>query len=403
MNLICPHDICTGCQACRLICPKHCITMQEDARGNTYPVVDESLCIDCNNCQKVCPSLNPPQFSLNPIKVYAGWAKDKSARKYSTSGGISYVLSKHFLTNGNSFCGVIWTENGAIHKISSDISDVKLFQGSKYSHSDVKQCYKEIKEILQSDRKVLFTGTPCQVAALRKYLRKDYANLYTVDIICHGVPSRRVLRDRIHYIENENGKKVVEMRFRDKQPDQLHTCCKYTFQDGTYVLHEYSKDFFFRSFVDNYALRENCFNCQYSKIQRVSDLTIADFWSYQPKSMKFYHYELGVSILVVNSIKGTELIDLIKDDILYEERKYQECANRNMYGPQIKPSNYEQYWEDYENPSISKSELQKKYLTSPTPYSPSLTDKLRIFMNAFLPISLMDSVRNLLKIVRKLK
>ena len=403
MNLICPHNICTGCQTCRLACPKQCISMQEDKRGNIYPVVDQSVCIDCLKCQKICPSLNPPTFSEHPLKVYAGWAKDKSARKYSTSGAISYVLSKHFLERGHYFCGSIWTTNGAIHRVSSDIRDICSFQGSKYSHSDVKNTYNEIKQILLLGKKVLFTGTPCQVAGLRNFLQKEYDNLFTVDIICHGVPSKRILRDRIKDVEEENGKKIVEMRFRDKRPDQLHTCCKYTFDDGTSVLHEYSKDFFFRSYVDNYVLRENCFNCQYSRLQRVSDLTIADFWSYQPRSMKFYNYELGVSIMFVNTLKGRDLLDLVKNDIVYEERNYKECANRNMYSPQIKPKDFESYWADYESKKISKSDIQRKYLTSPVPFNPSVKDKVRKFTNAFFPTIIMDNVRVLLKVLRKIK
>ena len=400
MDIICNHNICTGCQACRLACPMHCISMKEDARGNIYPEIDNTKCINCNLCRKICPSLSPPSFSEKPLNVYAGWAKDKLARQYSTSGGISYALSKYFLKNQDYFCGAIWTKNGAIHKLTSNQSDIKSFQGSKYSHSDVKDCYKEVSDKLKYGKKVLFTGTPCQIAGLRKFLGKEYDNLYTVDIICHGVPSRRILRDRIHDIEQSNGKEVIEMRFRDKNPDQLHTCCKYIFKDKSFVLHEYSKDFFCRSYVDNYALRENCFNCQYSRLQRVSDLTIADFWSFQPKSMKFYNYELGVSIIIVNTKRGQELINYIKNNIIYEERSYTECSNRNLYESQLKPKDYEAYWNDYDN-NIPKAEIQKKYLSCPIPHKKSFSDKVRKFANAFFPNIIMDSVRSILKLIRK--
>lgn len=402
MDIICQRNKCTGCQACRIACPKQCISMQEDVNGNIYPIVDKAICIDCKKCQKVCPSINPPSLSQKPLIVYAGWAKDKEARKYSTSGGISYVLSKHFLESGHYFCGAVWTEEGAIHKVSSSLADIKLFQGSKYSHSDVKDCYKEIRKILISGNKVLFIGTPCQVAGLRSYLSFKYDNLFTVDIICHGVPSRRVLRDRIKYIEKENGKKVVEMRFRDKNPNQLHTCCKYIFDDGTFVMYKYSKDFFFRSFVDNYALRNNCFECDYSSLKRVSDMTIADFWGYQPKSMKFYNFELGVSIIMVNNSKGRELIDLIKDDIIYEERSYTECINQNMYRPQEKPSDYESYWKDYNDDKISKSEIQAKYLKNPTEINSTCKYEFRKFFNFILPKVVMDRIRQILKLIRKI-
>lgn len=401
MNIICQHDFCTGCQVCRLVCPKQCISMQEDEKGNIYPIIDQSLCINCKKCQRICPSLNPPTFSKQPINVYAGWAKDKVARKYSTSGAISYVISKHFLQNGDFFCGSVWTKEGAVHKISSDIREIRLFQGSKYSHSDVKDCYKEILQLLESGKKLLFTGTPCQVSALRKFLGRDFSNLYTVDLICHGVPSRRILRDRITSIEQINRKKIVEIRFRDKQPDQLHTCCKYIFEDGTFIFYKYNEDFFFRSFVDNYALRENCFNCQYSKMQRVSDLTIADFWSYRPKSMKFYNYELGVSIIIVNSEKGNKLIDFIKHDIVYEKRNYQECSNRNMHAPQEKPHNYESFWKDYDS-NMSRSDIQRMYFTKPIPYSPTLKNRISKFSNAFFPMLFIEKLKKLLGLFKRL-
>lgn len=399
MEIICQYEACTGCQACRIACPKQCISMQEDTRGNIYPVVDKTLCVDCKKCQNVCPSLNPPSFSEKLLNVYAGWAKDKAARKYSTSGGISYALSKYFLENGHFFCGVVWTKEGAIHKISSHIEDIKLFQGSKYSHSDVKESYKDIAQLLKSDKKVLFAGTPCQVAALRNYLKIDYDNLFTVDIICHGVPSRRILRDRIRYIEDLTGKKVVEMRFRDKQPDQLRTCCKYIFDDGTFVLYEYTKDFFFRSFVDNYALRENCFHCNYSKLQRVSDLTIADFWGYLPKSLNFFKCELGVSIILVNNEKGERLVDFMRNDIILEKRDYKECYNLNMYRPQPKPVDYEKYWSDYENGNIPRREIQTKYLTTPK-IQLTFWYRVRKCINVFLPSFI---INNLKKLVKKLK
>lgn len=399
MDVICSHDICTGCQACRLACPKHCITMEENERGFIYPVVNQNDCIDCKVCQSVCPSLNPPSYSDKPIVVYAGWVKNQKARKYSTSGAISWALSNHFLADGNAFCGVIWEDNSAKHLVSRDIKDIKKFQGSKYSHSDVRDCYQEIKQLLLSGVKVLFSGTPCQVAALRNYLKKEYANLYTVDLVCHGVPSKRILRDRISRIETDNGKKVIEMRFRDKQPDQLHTCCKYTFEDGTSVSHKYSEDFFSRSFVDNYALRENCFNCQYSRKERVSDMTIADFWGFQPRSLRLLNYEQGVSIIIVNNQKGAELLDTIKNDIVVEKHEIDECANRNLHQPQQKPEKYEDYWKDYEDSSITREVIHKKYLTNVVIPKATFKKKIRIFAKAMLPQSLMNQVRRILRTI----
>ena len=343
MKLICPHDTCSGCQACRLTCPKQCISMKEDDRGNIYPDIDATLCIDCKRCQKVCPSLNPPSFSERPIKVYAGWAKDTKARMYSTSGAISYVLSKYFLSEGNAFCGAIWNGQGAEHRVTTSLENIKLFQGSKYAHSDVKECYQQICELLISGKKVLFTGTPCQCAALRNYIGAKntpphtVSYLYVVDIVCHGVPSNRILREHLCNIERQNGKSVVEMRFREKTPTQINTSTKYTFEDGSVYQHSVHEDFFFRSFVDNYILRDNCYQCSYSQIKRVSDITIADFWGYSPKRFRFRDYEKGVSIIIINTDKGQELFNQVKSQLKYEERDIKENYNQNLHAPQVKP------------------------------------------------------------------
>lgn len=400
MDIICSHDTCVGCQACRLTCPKQCISMQEDIRGNIYPIIDQSLCIDCKKCQKVCPVINPPSFYDGPIKVYAGWAKENKARKRSTSGAISYVLSKHFLSKGDAFCGAVWTTQGAKHKVTTDIADIVLFQGSKYSHSEVGDCYREIKDLLKAEKRVLFTGTPCQCAALRNYLGVDYEGLIVVDLVCHGVPSRRILREHVKRIEKENGKKVLEMRFREKTPTQTATSMKYVFEDGTYKLLSVHKDFFFRSFVDNYAIREGCFHCKFSRLQRVSDITIADFWGYSPKRFKFRDYEKGVSIIIINTVKGEKIFTQIEDSLLFEERDIKENRNHNLHAPQVKPINYEEFWTDYLN-GVPHDDFWKKYFPPREPYKKSFATTRNEYMTFFIPKWVFAFVRKIKHSIKK--
>lgn len=400
MDLICSHEICTGCQACRLACPKQCISMQEDERGNIYPIIDQSLCIDCKKCQKVCPEIIPPSFSDGHPKVYAGWAKENQARIRSTSGAISYVLSKHFLSSGDAFCGVVWSEYGAKHIVTTDISEIERFQGSKYSHSDVGDCYKQIQALLKDGKRVLFTGTPCQCAALRNYLGKDYEGLFIVDLVCHGVPSRRVLREHIQRLEDENGKKIMEMRFREKTPSQINTSTKYTFDDGSFLLRSVHKDFFSRSFVDNYVLREGCFHCAFSRMERVSDITIADFWGYSPRRFKFRDYEKGVSIILVNNKKGEELFSMIKDSLLFEERDVKENCNQNLHAPQDKPADYEEYWKNYLE-GASHDVFWQKYFSPREPYKKSFATTRREYMTFFIPKWLFTFARNIKHLIKK--
>lgn len=350
MQWICPKIDCTGCQTCRLICPKSAIRMEEDVKGHIYPMVNQRDCINCGLCIKHCPSVN--RVPLNhPLKVLAGWIMDQKQRKSSTSGGISYALSKFIVQAEGYFCGVVWDKQACAskHFVTNDINRLGLFQGSRYSHSDVNEVFKEIRTLLIDGNTVLFSGTPCQVAGLKSFLRENYENLYTVDLICHGVPSKRVLRDRIKTIEKNSGKKVVNLKSREKTPNQYFTSTRYFHDDGTSTYVPIYRDTFFRCFVKNYCLRPNCYECMYSQKQRVADLTIGDYWGYEPHSIKFRSYRKGTSVIMINSSKGEKLFNGIKQELIYEERDFENAAscNRNLKCPQEKPEGYDEFWRAY--------------------------------------------------------
>ena len=319
MNQICSYELCTGCQACKEACPVQAIHMEENSRGFVYPQIDQSICINCKKCTKICPAINPQE--KNPVQetVYAAWTKDSSNRWFSTSGGISYELSKWIVENGGVFCGCRWNIDHAEHICCDRIEDLHQFQGSKYTYSNINGVYTEIRTYLKSERKVLFVGTPCQVAGLKSFLMKDYDNLYTVEILCHGIPSLSMLRERISQVEKENNKKVVDIRFRNKVTGQYDTCVKYTFDDGSVYCSSIAKDFYFRGFVTNYFLRENCFHCSYAIPERVADITLADFWGYKLKQLKFRSFRNGTSSVLVNSLKGRFLFEHIKSQLVIDE------------------------------------------------------------------------------------
>ncbi|MBQ5616217.1 MAG: Coenzyme F420 hydrogenase/dehydrogenase, beta subunit C-terminal domain, partial [Bacteroidaceae bacterium] len=357
---------CTGCQACRVACPTNAITMQENEKGNIYPVVDEQQCINCNKCARICPELTPVELHHKQDKVLAMWVNQSNKRKYSTSGGVSYILAKTIIERGGYFCGAVYNDGGAEHCICSNIDELHHFQGSKYVHSNVKEVYKEIEVLLKDSNEVLFTGTPCQIAALRSYLRKEYDKLYCVDIVCHGVPNKKVLGNRIKAIEKVHGKKVIDIRFRDKQPDQHNTYMKYTFNDSTSLSNKFSEDPYSRSFVLNYTLRDNCFNCRYSRAERCSDITIADFWLYNPRKLKYHSYRKGTSLVIVNSAKGNNLLLEIKKYCTIDNSrnfKYALRGNHNLKAPQIKPNDYNLFWERYLN-GETLEDLQKDFYPS---------------------------------------
>lgn len=348
MEIICDHKSCTSCQACKFVCPTTAISMQEDDHGFIYPVIDTEKCIDCHKCQKICPALNSRKDFRLPMKTYAGWSKDDANRHYSTSGGFAYELSKATIAEGGVVCGCRWNIDHAEHAIAETMEDIRQFQGSKYAYSDIKDCYSRIKEYLKQGRKVMFFGTGCQVAGLKAYLHDEYENLILVDVLCHGIPSQKALRERIRDVEKESNKKVVGMRFRDKKEDVFHTYCKYTFEDGTSCSCIVYKDYFFRGFDSNFLLRPNCFSCQYAQDKRISDITLADFWGYTPGKLSFVKYEPGVSMALVNTEKGKVTIEAL-ENVKLEERPFEMAkgGNRNLNAPQMKPASYDEFWLRY--------------------------------------------------------
>ena len=384
---------CTGCQACRLACPVKAISMLENEHGHIYPFINEDICICCNKCAKTCPEFTPVNLCSDK-QVYALWTNDSSIRKYSTSGGASYILSRKIVERQGYFCGVEYKDNEAIHTICNDVASLHRYQGSKYMHSDVKNVYAEIENLLKEGKTVLFTGTPCQVAGLRSYLRKEYENLYCIDLVCHGVPSRRIKRDRIEYIEKANNKKVVDLRFREKKPDQHNTHTKYTFSDGSSISQSVYYDEMFRCFVSNHALRDNCFNCRYATGERCGDITISDFWGYVPAHIRYISYQKGTSMVLVNNSKGKYLLNLIKDECtIDDQRTFQEAAecNRNLYSPQPKPEKYDEFWSEYLS-GKSIEELAPEYYPVKV-YKTPFKRKVKLTIKLLLPKSIIKLIK----------
>ncbi|GEM_PF-889112 len=347
MNQICSYELCTGCQACKEACPVQAIHMEENSRGFVYPQIDQSICVNCKKCTKICPAINPQKKNPAQETVYAAWTKDSSNRWFSTSGGISYELSKWIVENGGVFCGCRWNIDHAEHICCDRIEDLHQFQGSKYTYSNINGVYTQIRTYLKSGRKVLFVGTACQVAGLKSFLVKEYDNLYTVEILCHGIPSLSMLRERISQVEKENNKKVIDIRFRNKVTSQHNTCMKYTYEDGTTFSCSEFSDFFSRGFESNYFLRENCFQCQYATPKRVADLTIADFWGYRLKQLRYKSHRKGTSLVLVNTAKGSDLFKILSSKLIIDKRSFEEAAkcNPNLYKPQTKPITYDVFWE----------------------------------------------------------
>lgn len=342
--MLCSKEKCTGCHACYNVCPKNAIDMIEDEYGYIYPKINKDKCINCGLCCKVC-YYNKEMVASKPYKCYAMQALDKNIHKTSTSGGAATVISKYIIENGGVVYGAAYNHDLSLHHIRIDkIDELVKLQGSKYVHSYIIDNYKKVLKDLKDNLIVLFIGTPCQVDGLRNYLRKDYMNLLTIDLICHGVPSQKFLKDEICLHVDIND--VNNISFRNEEGKNFKLL---DISNKNLYSKSDNANYYYIGFMNGLLLRENCFNCPYSKPERVSDLTIGDFWGLgREKEFKGSKKD-GISVILINSQKGEEVIDKCKDLMFLEERDINEAinGNYNLRKPSIKNKNRELFLSTY--------------------------------------------------------
>ena len=333
INII-SHRDCCGCSACVQRCPKHCISLEEDSEGFLYPKVDTQNCINCDLCEKICPWLNRPE-PIPTLKVLAVKNRNEVERMASSSGGVFITLAKSILSKGGVVFGVVFDENWeAKHTYAETLEGVKPMMGSKYLQSRIGSSYSEAEKFLKEGREVLFTGTPCQIAGLHNYLRKDYSNLFSVDILCHGVPSpgvwRKYLNEEFHLPSKKISKKkldstqvqnsypiITNIEFRDKK--------MYGWKNFSFIVRGYTsksdlksillsethnKNPFMRGFLSNVYLRPSCYECKCKNGVSHSDLTIADYWAIN-LSMPDFNDDKGIGLVLVNTEKGKNFLDCL--------------------------------------------------------------------------------------------
>lgn len=320
--MICEKNKCTGCFACYNICPKKAIEMKEDECGFIYPEVDTNKCIKCGLCEKVCPSINKTT-SNNPQKCFALFSNDSEIRKNSTSGGVATELSKYFINNGGIVYGACFKNNCLVRHTRIDkLEDLKDAQGSKYVHSYINDVFLQVKQDLKN-KKVLFIGTPCQIAGLKKFLMKDYDNLFLIDLICHGVPSQKFLQEEvIRLVGTTNVDRVI---FRKNNEYGF-----YIIKNGKIIFSKkIDESPYDELFMEGLSLRNNCHNCQYSNKNRVSDITIGDFWGLSEKSKIYSEQSQGINVVLCNTEKGVKLIEIMKNNFAIDERNIEEAVNGN--------------------------------------------------------------------------
>lgn len=352
---ICDKSKCTACYTCYNICPKNCITFKNDEYGIEFPVIDDKKCIECSLCIKTCPANNESNFN-NPKTAYATWSLDDEDRKTSTSGGLASVLYNEVISENGVAYGVCMDYNFNLNfERVTDKNDLYKFKGSKYVHASVNDKFKLVKDDLENNKIVLFIGTPCQVDGLKFYLKKEYNNLYTVDLVCHGTPPETYLKEHIEAIKNKKNINPNKILFRK---DNAYSFILY--KDSTEnKLYEKSGfyDEYLRGFLDSLFCRECCYSCKYTTNKRVSDMTIGDFWGLGLKEPFNHPYTGAISLALVNTSKGQELLYKCKNKLFIETRSVEEAIKGNSqlnYPPKCH-KNYEKFKQKYKKYGFTKA------------------------------------------------
>ena len=308
---------CSGCHACANACPKNCISMTSDEDGFWYPQVNKEKCIDCGLCEKVCPKIHKWQSddSLTTTAM-AAINLNEEIRLKSSSGGIFTLIAEKIIDQGGVVFGAAFADDfKAVQHICVDnIADLDKLRGSKYVQSKISDTYKQAKEYLDSGRKVLFSGTPCQIGGLYSYLRKPYENLLTQDIICHGVPSPMVWEKYVEEHERKIFSKANKVTFRNKKNGWKAYSVFIGFENRKQYLKEHSADMYIKAFLSDICLRPSCSNCLFKGIRRQSDITLADFWGIQ-NVLPEMDDDKGTSLVLVHSEKGKTIFDTLYDKI----------------------------------------------------------------------------------------
>lgn len=303
---------CVGCSACVQCCPKQCISFSVDGEGFRYPLVDRSLCIDCGLCERVCPVINQARPRV-PLDTLAAVNPDEKVRLQSSSGGVFSQLAEAVIDRGGVVFGARFDADWrVVHDFTESREGISAFRGSKYTQSDMGDSFRRVRDFLDDGRFVLFSGTPCQVAGLRLFLRKEYENLLTVDFICHGVPSPEVFRRYLSESLAEAGASVKDVRhisFRDKSSGwkQYSLAVDFDAPDSSSpgrICERNVDNRFLRGFVRDFYLRPSCSECPAKELKSGSDITLGDLWDPELYSSDIPNDDKGIGLVMANTDKG---------------------------------------------------------------------------------------------------
>lgn len=357
MKFVCDSEKCTGCGLCKSSCPRNAIQMADkETTGHFYAVIDSEKCVDCGLCSKLCPAMGEEEFR-EPQVVYAAWRKNASQQKGSSSGGVAAALYETAISNGYYIVGTYIADDFVTKmKVSNEPCDIEAFKSSKYVQADPNDVYEKIAKLIRQREKVLFIGTPCQCAAARK-IRNSNEYLITVDFICHGVPSQKILSDYLKWIQEKKHKEITEISFRTPYGVEMTLKAK----NQIIWKRKINEDYYLNAFNNGLLHNEACYECRYAQEKRASDLTVGDFWGIGKKE-PFAHPGRKVSVVTVNTQKGVELLNKC-DSLMMVERSYEEATkgNTQLRHPSFRHEKRELFWQVYRDVGIEQAFIHTIY------------------------------------------
>ena len=338
---------CCGCSACASICAHDAISMEADAMGFKYPVVDVSKCVDCGLCEKVCAFNENYDKSHNLAEPLAYGVRHKDMKEVLTSrsGAAFIAISDWILENGGVIYGAGFTDHFRVaHKRATTKEERNEFKGSKYVQSDMNDVFKQVKSDLKAGLKVLFSGTPCQVAGLASFVGKKFRdNLYLVDIVCHGVPAPNIWRDYLAYVEKKYNDTAIAVDFRDKTELGWNE----HMESMTFKEHKVYKHSYAYLYCSNLISRPSCGKCHYTNLKRPSDITLADFWGWEKLGITINNDDKGFSLILCNTNKGHQLYNMVIDNVLSFPVKIESCLQPNLQAPTVMHKDYASFEREY--------------------------------------------------------
>lgn len=365
---LCATEKCTACSVCYNICPKNAIEMVEDEYGESHPHINASKCVGCGLCENTCPELG--KISLRRYgkpDVYYAWLKDNAVRRESTSGGAAFALACIIIGKGGHVWGAAYDDEMSLcYQEANSLEELRKIQKSKYVQSYVGDCFKEIKRELECGDLVLFTGTGCHVKGLRAFLRKDYPNLYTMDLVCHGVPGQGIFKKYVVWLEDKYQDKLVDYipRYKSKDGQEMGYFTVAIFEHLGEKKLELTNNGYFVGFQHNIFLRSNCFQCSANGEKRYADFTVADFWGLGKVNPFPYNEERtrGISMIALNSDKAKIIFEDMKPLLVFEKRSYEEASysNTQYYKPANPSPNREAFRNEWK--TLTWEQLTAKYL-----------------------------------------